>query len=225
MMITDENKSNPNYIGDDYYQDSVTIFNKGQEMFLKKILTTFTWLDLSNNSFHGRIPEEIQNLKLLRGLNLSYNSLFGPIPLALGYLKDLESLDVSHNKLFGKIPLQLTSLTFLAVLNLSYNQLEGSIPSSNQFDTFSNDSYKGNPRLCGMPLTRKCNEADAPMPPRKEDVDSWVDGISVWKIVLIGYGSGLIIGLSIGYTVLNEMGNKWLDSYKRNRERNRRRSR
>ena len=77
-----------------------------------------------------------------------------------------------------------------------------------------------------MPLTRKCNEADVPMPPTGEDVDSWVDGIlSVWKIVLIGYGSGLVIGLSIGYTVLNEVGNKWLDSHKRNEKRNQRRSR
>ena len=158
-------------------------------------------------------------------LNLSQNSFSGKIPLALDNLKELESLDLSQNKLSGEIPLQLTSLTFLAALDLSYNQLEGSIPLSNQFGTFSNNSYKGNPRLCGMPLTRKCNEADAPKPPTGEDVDSWVDGISVWKIVLIGYGSGLVIGLSIGYTVLNEMGNKWLDSYKRNRKRNRRRSR
>ncbi|XWS13368.1 hypothetical protein CRYUN_Cryun36dG0031600 [Craigia yunnanensis] len=184
-MMPDGNKAKPDYIRDFigvgyyYYQDSVTIVNKG---------------------------------------------FLGPIPLALGNLTELESLDLSQNKLSGEIPPQLTSLTFLSVLNLSYNQLEGNIPQSYQFGTFSNDSYKGNPKLYGMPLTRKC-KADAPMPPRKEDVDSWVDGISVWKIVLIGYGCGLVSGISIGYTVLNEMGNKWLDSYKRNGKRNRRRSR
>ncbi|XWS09188.1 hypothetical protein CRYUN_Cryun40dG0064400 [Craigia yunnanensis] len=70
-----------------------------------------------------------------------------------------------------------------------------------------------------MPLTRKCNEADVPMPPPGED------GISVWKIVLSRYGCGLVIGLSIGYTVLNEVENKWLDRYKRNENRNQRRSR
>ncbi|XWS13367.1 hypothetical protein CRYUN_Cryun36dG0031500 [Craigia yunnanensis] len=229
-MMTDGNKAKPDYIRDFigvgyyYYQDSVTIVNKGFEIFYKKILTIFTCLDLSNNSFHGRIREEIQNLRLLKVLNLSYNSFLGPIPLALGNLTELESFDLSQNKLSGEIPPQLTSLTFLEALNLSYNQLEGNIPQSYQFGTFSNDSYKGNPKLCGMPLTRKC-KADAPMPPRKEDVDSWVDGISVWKIVLIGYGCGLVSGISIGYTVLNEMGNKWLDSYKRNGKRNRRRSR
>ncbi|XWS09186.1 hypothetical protein CRYUN_Cryun40dG0064200 [Craigia yunnanensis] len=203
-------------------------------------------LDLGNNMVHDTFPFWLEKLPFLKVIVLRVNRFYGAINfseggnavpmlrildlasndfsaslaqfLALGNLNDLESLDLSRNKLSGKIPLQLTSLTFLAVLNLSYNQLEGSIPQSYQFGTFSNDSYKGNLRLCGMPLTRKCNEADIPMARTGEDVDSWVDGISVWKIVLIAYGSGLVVGLSIGYTVLNEMGNKWLDRYKRNKE-------
>ncbi|XP_022721743.1 receptor-like protein 12 [Durio zibethinus] len=223
-MMIDGNKAKPDYIGDDYYQDSVTIVTKGLELFYEKILTIFVCLDLSNNSFRGKIPEEIQNLKSLIVLNLSHNGFLGPIPLALGNLTELESLDLSQNKLSGKIPLQLTSLTFLAVLNVSYNQLEGSIPESYQFNTFSSDSYKGNPRLCGPPLTRKCNEVGLGMPPSKEDGDSWVEGISDWKIVLIGYGCGLVIGLSVGYTVLNEMGNKWMDRFTWNRNRKWRRS-
>ncbi|XP_022722831.1 receptor-like protein 12 [Durio zibethinus] len=211
--MTDGKKAKPDYIGDKHYQDSLTIVNKGCEIFYKKILTIFVCLDLSNNSFHGRIPEEIQNLKSLKALNFSYNSFLGPIPSALGNLTELESLDLSQNNLSGKIPPQLASLTFLEVLNLSYNQLEGSIPQSYQFGTFPNDSYKGNPRLCGPPLTKKCNEVGLGMQPPKEDEDSLVDGISIWKIVLIGYGCGLVIGLSIGYTVLNEMGNKWMDRF------------
>ncbi|XP_022722587.1 receptor-like protein 12 [Durio zibethinus] len=224
-MMTDGNRAKPDYIGDNYYQDSVTIVNKGFVMFYEKILTILICLDLSNNSFHGRIPEEIQNLKSLKVLNLSFNSFLGPIPLALGNLTELESLDLSQNKLSGRIPLQLTSLTFLEVLNLSYNQLEGSIPQSYQFGTFSNDSYKGNPRLCGLPLTRKCNEDGPGMPTPKEDADSWVDGLSDRKIVLIGYGCGLVIGLCTGYTVLNELGNKWLERFTRNWNRKWRRSR
>ncbi|XVF28491.1 hypothetical protein REPUB_Repub15cG0033600 [Reevesia pubescens] len=226
MMMTDGNKAKPDYIGDDYYQDSVTIVNKGFEIFYQKILTIFACLDLSNNTFNGIIPEEIRNLTSLMVLNLSHNCFSGQIPLALESLKELESLDLSENKLNGKIPPQLASLTFLAALNLSYNQLEGIIPQSNQFITFSNHSYLGNPRLCGPPLSRKCNEVGSGKPPPKEDVvDSLLDGFSDWKIMLIGYGCGLVIGLCIGYTMLNEMGNKWLDSYKRNRKRNQRRSR
>ncbi|XP_022733590.1 receptor-like protein 12 [Durio zibethinus] len=221
-LMTNGNKAKLDYIGEEYYQDSVTIVNKGIEIFYEKILTIFTCLDLSNNSFHGRIPEEIQFLKSLKVLNLSQNSFSGQIPLALENLKDLESLDLSQNKLSGKIPPQLTSLTFLEALNLSYNQLEGSIPQSNQFNTFSNDSYKGNPRLCGPPLSRKCNEVGVPVPHPKKDVDSWVDGMSVWKIALIGYGNGLVIGLWMGYTVPNEFGNIWLDKFKRKGKRNKR---
>ncbi|XP_022722194.1 receptor-like protein 12 [Durio zibethinus] len=111
--MTDRNKAKPDYIGDMYYQDSMTIVNKGFEIFYKKILTIFSCLDLSNNSFHGRIQEEIQNLKSLKALNFSYNSFLGPIPSALGNLTELESLDLSQNNLSGKIPPQLASLTFL----------------------------------------------------------------------------------------------------------------
>ncbi|EOY05180.1 Verticillium wilt disease resistance-like protein [Theobroma cacao] len=63
MMLTiTDNKAKPKYVGDGYYHDSVTIVNKGNAIFYEKILSVFTCLDLSNNSFHGRIPEEIRNL-------------------------------------------------------------------------------------------------------------------------------------------------------------------
>ncbi|TYI92174.1 hypothetical protein E1A91_D02G049600v1 [Gossypium mustelinum] len=226
MIITNDDKAKRVYIGDDYYRDSVTIVNRGIEMFYQKVLTILTCLDLSNNSFHGRIPEEIQMLRSLRVMNLSNNGFSGEIPFAFENLKDLESLDLSRNKLSGKIPAQLTSLTFLAGLNLSYNQLEGSIPQSNQFITFTNDSYRGNPKLCGLPLSRKCNEVGLPMPPPPgEDEDSWLYALSTWKIALIGYASGLVVGLCIGYTALNELGNKWVDKFKKCGKRNRRRCR
>ncbi|KAK8308045.1 hypothetical protein V6Z11_D02G029300 [Gossypium hirsutum] len=224
--MTNDEKAKLDYIGENYYQDSVTIVNKGIEMLYQKVLTILTCLDLSNNSFHGRIPEEIQMLRSLRVMNLSNNGFYGEIPLALENLKDLESLDLSQNELSGKIPAQLTSLTFLAALNLSYNQLEGSIPQSNQFITFTNDSYRGNPKLCGLPLSRKCNEVGLPMPPPPgEDEDSWLYAVSTWKIALIGYASGLVVGLCIGYTVLNELGNKWINKFKKCGKRNRRRCR
>ncbi|KAK8308038.1 hypothetical protein V6Z12_D02G028700 [Gossypium hirsutum] len=224
--MTNDEKAKLDYIGENYYQDSVTIVNKGIEMFYQKVLAILTCLDLSNNSFHGRIPEEIQMLRSLRVMNLSNNGFSSEIPLALQNLKDLESLDLSRNKLSGKIPPQLTSLTFLEALNLSYNQLEGSIPQSNQFITFTSDSYRGNPKLCGLPLSRKCNEVGLPMPPPPgEDEDSWLYALSTLKIALIGYASGLVVGLCIGYTVLNELGNKWVDKFKKCGKRNSRRCR
>ncbi|KAL4272257.1 hypothetical protein GQ457_13G029770 [Hibiscus cannabinus] len=231
MHMTSGDKAKLEYIGGRvspdtilYYQDSVTIVNKGIEMFYEKVMTILTCLDLSNNSFHGRIPKEIQILTSLRVLNLSDNSFSGQIPSALDNLKVLESLDLSQNKLSGKIPPQLATLTFLSAFNLSYNQLDGGIPQSNQFNTFSNDSYIGNPKLCGLPLSRKCNEVDLPLPPPpgEDEEDSWLDVMSIWQIVLVGYASGLVAGLCIGYTVLNELGNKWVDKFKNHGKRNRR---
>ncbi|PPS05837.1 hypothetical protein GOBAR_AA14826 [Gossypium barbadense] len=224
--ITNDDKAKLDYIGENYYQDSVTIFNKGIELFYEKILTPLTCLDLSNNSFHERIPEEIQMLRSLRVMNLSNNGFSGEIPLAFQNLKDLESLDLSQNKLSGKIPPQLTTLTFLEALNLSYNPLEGIIPQGNQFSTFSNDSYRGNPKLCGLQLSKKCNEVGLLVPAAPgEEKQSWLYAMSTWKIVLIGYGSGFVVGLCIGYTVLNELGNKWVDKFKKQGKRNKKRSR
>nr|KJB28121.1 hypothetical protein B456_005G028600 [Gossypium raimondii] len=212
--MTNDEKAKLDYIGENYYQDSVTIVNKGIEMLYQKVLTILTCLDLSNNSFHGRIPEEIQMLRSLRVMNLSNNGFSDEIPLAFENLKDIESLDLSQNELSGKIPAQLTSLTFLAALNF------------NQFITFTNDSYRGNPKLCGLPLSRKCNEVGLPVaPPPRGDEESWLYAMSTWKIALIGYASGLVVGLCIGYTVLNELGNKWVDKFKKCGKRNRRRCR
>ncbi|PPD73779.1 hypothetical protein GOBAR_DD29298 [Gossypium barbadense] len=62
MMVIDGNKVKPSYVGDNYYyKDSVTIMNRGFEIFYQKILTLLTCLDLSNNNFHGRILEENWN--------------------------------------------------------------------------------------------------------------------------------------------------------------------
>ncbi|XP_040948687.1 receptor-like protein 9DC3 [Gossypium hirsutum] len=112
----------------------------------------------------------------------------------------LESLDLSSNKLQGRIPVQLTDLTFLGALNLSHNNLEGQIPLANHFDTFSNDSFGGNPRLCGFPLSKKCGNNQEPESPPSTVADESETRL-VWKIAAMGYGSGLVLGLSMGYIV------------------------
>lgn len=104
-------------------------------------------------------------LKILLGaqlLNLSSNNLTGHILLSLGKLTDLEALDLSQNKLPWEIPQQLTQLTFLEFFNVSHNNLTWLIPQGKQFDTFENNSFEGNPRLCGRPLTRKCGNSNEP---------------------------------------------------------------
>ncbi|PRQ32141.1 putative leucine-rich repeat-containing, plant-type, leucine-rich repeat domain, L [Rosa chinensis] len=161
------------YMGESYYQDTVTV-----------------------------IPAVIGELKSLKGLNFSSNKLKGPIPSAFCNLTNLEWLDISSNMLSGEIPTQLADLTSLAKLNLSGNQLVGPIPSGNQFDTFENDSYSGNWGLCGYPLSKTCINDEAPQPPLFDKQDGDMNGFD-WKIVWMGYGCGMVIGLSVGYIVLS----------------------
>ena len=205
IMNIDEGNMTREYIGDGYYQDSMVVTIKGSEIEFVKILNTFTTIDFSSNKFQGVIPECIGNLNSLRGLNLSHNYLTGHIPLSFKNFKMLESLDLSSNNLSGRIPQELTSLTFLEVLNLSQNHLTGFIPQGNQFQTFGNDSYYGNPGLCGFPLSKRCT-TDEVLEPSQVEVESGFD----WKITLMGYGCGLVIGLSLGCLIFLSGKPEWL---------------
>lgn len=120
-------------------------------------LYSMTGIDLSSNKLTGGIPPEIGELSLVRALDLSHNRLTGPIPATFSGLKNIESLDFSYNNLTGPIPGELTVLTSLAVFNVSYNNLTGQTPERNQFGTFPEDSYLGNPYLCGSMLRKNCS--------------------------------------------------------------------
>ncbi|KAF3434344.1 hypothetical protein FNV43_RR25447 [Rhamnella rubrinervis] len=167
-MMLDEHVDKLRYMGDDLYQDSVSVTMKGLEMELEHILNIFTAIDFSRNNFDGEIPKSLGNLKSLKGLNLSHNKISGHIPTSLGNLTNLEWLDLSSNYLSGEIPMKLTEMNFLSKLNLSQNHLVGAIPHSNQFNTFDNNSYIGNLGLCGFPLTKTCGNDEAQPPSQTE---------------------------------------------------------
>ncbi|KAL3733318.1 hypothetical protein ACJRO7_022791 [Eucalyptus globulus] len=194
------------------YENTVTVMMKGQEIKLEKILTIFTTIDLSHNSFQGDIPEAFGHLRSLVGLNLSHNRLIGSIPLTLGNLTNLGWLDLSSNMLSGEIPRVLGDLASLGYLNLSKNQLIGRIPQDKQLSTFSNDSFSENPSLCGTPLSKAClDDAQPPPPPSsthfdRERHESWFKK----KVVWIGYASGIVIGISIAYIAFEIGRPEWL---------------
>ncbi|KAK3440404.1 hypothetical protein EUGRSUZ_B00685, partial [Eucalyptus grandis] len=188
----DDASSYVGYTEEGEYDYSMTITNKGILMKYERIFGYLNVIDLSSNNFIGEISNSVGSLTELRMLNLSNNALIGSIPLSLANLTELESLDLSSNKLSGMIPPALAQLNFLAFFNVSDNHLSGPIPQVNQFHTFENNSYGGNLGLCGVPLTKKCgNPIEAPSAPPSGAFAKEID----WKIVLMGFGSGLVIGV------------------------------
>ena len=180
----------------------MTMTNKGEDILYGKVQEIFTALDCSSNRFAGEISESIGNLKGLRLLNISNNILTSHIPPSLGNLVELESLDLSQNKLLGEISQQLMQLTFFEYFNVSHNHLVGPIPQGKQFNTFQSRSFEGNSKLCGRPLTKTCKNSEA-LPPStsEESQDSGSPFQIGWKIVVIGYGFGLVVGAAIGHIV------------------------
>ncbi|MFS8020479.1 putative leucine-rich repeat domain superfamily [Helianthus anomalus] len=89
-------------------------------------------LDLSHNSLHGVIPDQITELVNLYVLDLSYNQLNGSIPSSIDQLLKLQQLLLSENTLCGSIPsgsIPLGITIYLSNLDLSYNMLTRLVPS------------------------------------------------------------------------------------------------
>jgi Leucine-rich repeat (LRR) protein len=207
------------------YDYSMTMTNKGNIMFYEKVQELFMVVDISRNRFVGEISKFIENLRGFHLLNLSNNALTGHIPSSLGSLTELEALDLSQNMLSGDIPQQLTQLTFLEFFNVSHNNLTGPIPQGKQFGTFENNSFEGNPGLCGRPLTKTCGNSDEPTSQPSIFEESQNSGSPFefgWKIVVIGYGFGFVVGVIIGPIVIARK-HDWLMKTFRIRPLNRRR--
>lgn len=96
------------------------------------------------------------------------------------------------------------------MFNVSENQLTGPIPQGSQFNTFPVNSYGGNPGLCGEPLPAACREGDVPdhqpgTPVSQQEANNFVDiitNISMWKINMLGFGIGTILGFIAGGSML-----------------------
>ncbi|BAT97428.1 hypothetical protein VIGAN_09087200 [Vigna angularis var. angularis] len=177
-----------------YYEDSVTVTMKGQQMDLVKILTIFTSIDFSSNHFEGQVPEQLFEFKALYALNLSNNAFSGKIPQSIRYMKDVESLDLSNNLLEGNIPTELATLSFLSVLDLSFNHLVGKIPTGTQLQSFPASSFQGNDGLYGPPLTEEQDGTEPGVLQEHQATVSTIDWNFISVEVGLIFGHGMIFG-------------------------------
>nr|KYP39082.1 Serine/threonine-protein kinase BRI1-like 2 [Cajanus cajan] len=172
-----------------HFQFTLDLFWKGREMVYHDtgILRN---LDVSSNNLSGEIPPELFGLTQLLFLNLSRNNFMGKIPSKIGGMKNLESLDLSNNHLSGEIPAAISNLSFLSYLNLSYNDFTGQIPLGTQLQSFDAWSYAGNPKLCGLPLTKNCSKEENDHK-AKQGGPNGSENDSLY----LGMGVGFVVGL------------------------------
>lgn len=95
-----------------------------------RFLTNLQSLQLFENRFSGRIPEEFGYFKDLVGLSLYQNKLTGSLPQRIGSWAALIFIDVSENFLTGPIPPDMCKQGNLIDLLMLQNNFTGGIPES-----------------------------------------------------------------------------------------------
>ncbi|KAL0437943.1 UNVERIFIED_CONTAM: putative LRR receptor-like serine/threonine-protein kinase [Sesamum latifolium] len=89
-----------------------------------------SYLSISRNQLHGRIPSSMGNLLGVTSLDIENNDLEGPIPFSIGKLHKLQEIYLGANRLTHELPFSFGNLTLLNRLYLDQNNFYGNIPQS-----------------------------------------------------------------------------------------------
>ncbi|PWA64771.1 Leucine-rich repeat-containing protein [Artemisia annua] len=93
-------------------------------------MSNLTFLDMSNNSFGGLIPQCFGNISsYVRMIDMGNNSFQGTIPNVYSDCGNLEGLILKGNQLRGEVPNSLSKCQSLKVVDFGNNHLNGTFPS------------------------------------------------------------------------------------------------
>ncbi|XP_059077346.1 receptor-like protein 19 isoform X1 [Cryptomeria japonica] len=118
----------PTFVSTQYVIEYLDLSNNSLSGFIPNWLweiTSLFHIDLSNNLFDGSIPKYVD----LDFLSLAKNNLSGSILDSIFESESLSILDLSNNRLSGRIPQCLKNCANLSTLNLEKNNLNGMIPN------------------------------------------------------------------------------------------------
>ncbi|XP_057474026.1 probable inactive receptor kinase At2g26730 [Actinidia eriantha] len=152
-----------------------------------------THLYLSGNRFWGSLLDNFSRLSNLKRLDLADNNLSGQLP-DLSRVSGLLSFHAQDNQFSGEIP--EIDFSNLLAFNVSNNNLNGVIPDVK--GRFGENSFSGNPELCGKPLPKAC---PTPPPAEKESKSSSKNRFLIYS----GYGLlGLVVVLFVAFKLIKK---------------------
>ncbi|KAL3521209.1 hypothetical protein ACH5RR_019358 [Cinchona calisaya] len=182
-------------------------------------------LDLSKNNLSGVIPQCLGNASVgllveLEVLDIGDNNLNGTFPWWLGNLPKLQVLSLRTNNLQG--PLTLTtnktqpSFSALKIIDLSHNEFTGVLPARFFRKLVSKKEINGSRtplNYIGDQEYQDTTVVPQPPPPPEldqEENDEFFNGF-IWKVVLIEYGWGMVIGMIMGCLIFLTGKPKWFN--------------
>ncbi|OMO99369.1 hypothetical protein COLO4_13323 [Corchorus olitorius] len=173
-------------------------------------------LNLGNNLINDTFPSWLGTLPRLKVLILRANELGGAMdqkPQAKSDFSKLQVIDLSENSLRGELPSD-----YFKIWNaMQFSNSDSSSPYMNANTSFQgggftlSDYYNYEVTLANK---EKCGDSDGILlsPPSLagEEEEEGIEGAFKfgWKIVLTGFGAGLIIGISFGYN-FNPRKHEW----------------